>query len=305
MVDDSPLVSVAVITYNSSLYVKETLDSILAQTYCNIELVISDDHSSDDTVVICHRWITEHEARFSKAFVVESGTNTGIAMNCQRAVEQCSGEWLKLIAGDDVMLPGCISDCFEYVSSNSGVYAVFGKMLPFGSKNKMLLEAINSNLDVSFFSLSIKGQLDYLIHNRNCLPAPAAFLNLSKMRDLKISYDVRIPMMEDYPLWIQFLQNGLKLNFIDKFLVQYRVGGVSTESGRNLRYYKSTRLFRFYYQYPIWSQCNFEDAINTMVNEECEIYEQLIRVESSKAYKIGRVLIYPFHVLRRLIYGKQ
>lgn len=53
----NPLVSVIVITYNSSKYVLETLNSVAAQTYDNIELIISDDCSKDNTVEICRNWL--------------------------------------------------------------------------------------------------------------------------------------------------------------------------------------------------------------------------------------------------------
>lgn len=53
----NPLVSVIVITYNSAKYVLETLESIRVQSYQNIELIISDDCSKDNTIDICRNWI--------------------------------------------------------------------------------------------------------------------------------------------------------------------------------------------------------------------------------------------------------
>ncbi|MDR0890977.1 MAG: glycosyltransferase [Endomicrobium sp.] len=54
--ENNPLVSVCVITYNSSKYVLETLESIKTQTYQNIELIVSDDCSTDDTVEVCENY---------------------------------------------------------------------------------------------------------------------------------------------------------------------------------------------------------------------------------------------------------
>ena len=56
-----PLVSIIVITYNSAKYVLETLESAKNQTYQNIELIISDDCSIDNTVDICTRWLNENK----------------------------------------------------------------------------------------------------------------------------------------------------------------------------------------------------------------------------------------------------
>jgi alpha-1,3-rhamnosyltransferase len=61
---EQPLVSIVVITYNSSDYVLETLESAKDQTYKNIELIISDDCSTDNTVEICKNWLEENKERF-------------------------------------------------------------------------------------------------------------------------------------------------------------------------------------------------------------------------------------------------
>ena len=59
--NNNPLVSIIVITYNSAKFVLETLESAKAQTYQNIELIISDDGSTDNTVQICREWLKNNE----------------------------------------------------------------------------------------------------------------------------------------------------------------------------------------------------------------------------------------------------
>ena len=66
MQEGNPLVSIIVITYNSSKYVLETLESAKAQTYQNIELIVTDDCSNDNTVEICRKWIEENKERFQE-----------------------------------------------------------------------------------------------------------------------------------------------------------------------------------------------------------------------------------------------
>ena len=108
MEEKMPLVSVAVITYNSSKYVLDTLESIKAQTYKNIELIISDDSSTDNTMQLCKDWCDQNKDRFVRIQVIEPEKNTGVAANCNRAEAACEGDWVKLIAGDDMLLPDCI-----------------------------------------------------------------------------------------------------------------------------------------------------------------------------------------------------
>ena len=61
---NNPLVSIIVVTYNSSLYVRETLESAKRQSYRNLELIVTDDASKDDTVKICREWIENNKNRF-------------------------------------------------------------------------------------------------------------------------------------------------------------------------------------------------------------------------------------------------
>ena len=62
-----PLVSVVVVTYNSARYVEQTLDSVLAQTYRGpIELIVSDDGSTDNTLKVCNEWIALYGNSFTR-----------------------------------------------------------------------------------------------------------------------------------------------------------------------------------------------------------------------------------------------
>ena len=84
---ENPLVSIIVITYNSSKYVLETLESAKAQTYQNIELIISDDGSQDETVELCEKWLAENKDRFIDSQIITVEKNTGIPANCNRGVK--------------------------------------------------------------------------------------------------------------------------------------------------------------------------------------------------------------------------
>ncbi len=110
---DFQLVSIAVIIYNSSKYVVEMLESVKAQTYANIELIISDDHSTDDTVNVCQQWIEKNKEKFIRTDLITTPENKGVSANCtncNRGIKAAQGEWIKFIAGDDILLPECIED---------------------------------------------------------------------------------------------------------------------------------------------------------------------------------------------------
>ncbi len=95
-------VSVVICCYNQQGFIRETVDSVLAQTYPNIEIIISDDGSTDATPSILQDYAQRHP---DKIKVVLSSSNTGIPANINRGMAQRTGELTAWLDGDDVMLP--------------------------------------------------------------------------------------------------------------------------------------------------------------------------------------------------------
>lgn len=274
MEEKKPLVSVAVITYNSSKYVLETLESIKGQTYHNIELIISDDCSPDNTVQICKDWIEKNKARFVRTQIVTVEKNTGVSANCNRAEDACKGEWVKLIAGDDLLLPDCIETYIEYVSTNLDVLCVFSRVEVFGDNKVVIDNFKNVIFDYSFFQLTYEKQYEWLIDGRpQPIPAATFFYNKNKFKEIgEKGFDIRIPMLEDWPKWIRLMEKKVKFCFIDKVLVRYRVSGESICSGDKYKkpFRKSLALLFVYYQYKPFKRIKgrfaaYSRYINSMI----------------------------------------
>lgn len=249
--EDLPLVSVPVITYNSANTVIETLESIKAQTYPNIELIISDDCSTDNTVVVCSEWLEKNKGRFVRTELLRAEKNTGVAGNCNRAGTACKGEWIQGIAGDDIMLPNCVQDCMDYVKEHSDVIYLFGRMEGFGRPQEEVDEYMNRCFDYSFFDLSAEEQYHRLVFKGNCIPAPTLCVNRLKSAALNITNDERIPMVEDYPKWMNVTKIGVRLHGLDKTTVRYRLSenSISTTTAPSLRAKQSTALIYIYYKF--------------------------------------------------------
>ena len=310
MNNNQPLVSVPVITYNSAKFVLETLESIKAQTYQNIELIISDDCSTDNTVELCKQWVEQNKNRFVRTQIITSEVNTGVSANLNRAEDACQGEWVKGIAGDDLLMPNCIADCVEYVQQHPNVIYLFGRIEVFGAseeQNKYFSEKV---FDYSFFDLDVDGQLDRLVFVENCVPASTCFYNRKKSIVLGVRNDERIPLLEDWPKWISVLEKGVKLEFMDKVVVKYRIhdGSLSTSSRPSINSRRSFILFELYYRYPRWQAKNREEAASRMVQEYVDLYEALILAEkeainarSSYAYRLGVFLLKPLKKMKQLL----
>ena len=304
--ESMPLVSVPVITYNSSKYVLETLESIKAQTYQNIELVVSDDCSTDNTVEICRRWIEKNKERFVRVEMLESPVNTGVSANGNRAEAACHGEWIKVIAGDDMLISDCIETFVTYALSHPSSIYIFGRIQPFGVNEKRCQE-VNSWFDYSFFSMPIEDQIHRLTFIGNCIPASTAFYNRNAVTELGVVNDERISLLEDWPKWINLLRKGVRFHFIDQELVKYRIGGISN-SAQSISYFTSKRQVFFYYQYPELLKENAEFAVNKAIEmervlfvENMDLRNQLTRIRKSLIYQIYSKTIYP---IKSLIYKR-
>lgn len=162
-IDNQPLVSVHVFTYNSSKTVVETLGSIYNQTYPNLELIVSDDCSPDNTVEICREWIETHKDRFVRTKLLTFEKNTGVSANMNRGADACQGEWVKDIAGDDILLPDCVETYVDYVREHPDAVCVFANVEVFGDdeEDKRFMEEYYS-IEEEFFSWSIEEQYDYI-----------------------------------------------------------------------------------------------------------------------------------------------
>ena len=282
MEEKTPLVSVAVITYNSSKYVLETLESIKAQTYQNIELIVSDDCSTDNTIQICMEWIEKNKTRFVRTQIVTIEKNTGISANCNRAEDACQGEWVKLIAGDDLLFQDCIENFVDYIKKHKDVLCVFGKIQVFGGdfqRCQTLQNHFFRRMD-KMSVMTTQEQLNMIIEGYTP-PAPAAFKKRVISSQYKVVYDEQIPMIEDWPFWINLLKKNIHLCVMDKYVVKYRLGGVSTSTEWNsLQLFRNKRFVFFYYIWNYKYLQNSENIIRETVEFECNMYSKTIEMNN-------------------------
>lgn len=247
--NNKPLVSVPVITYNSSKFVLETLESIKAQTYQNIELIISDDCSTDNTVELCRKWVEENKERFVRTQIITSEQNTGVSANLNRAEAACQGEWVKGIAGDDLLMPDCVESCVKYVIDNPNIYFLFARVIGF-NQHGIVKDCLKDFLDDSFFLLSAEKQYERLVIHGNCLPAPTFFYNNIIKRENNLTNDESIPLCEDMPKWINLTKLGFKLYLMDKEIVKYRMHNTSlSNEGTNVLFKKSQAIIYLKYRF--------------------------------------------------------
>ena len=241
------LVSVVVVSYNSSLYITECLDSIKRQDYKNIELIVTDDCSTDNTIEVAQRWIDDNSSRFERAIIVQTEKNSGVAGNCNNGLYSVKGEWVKMIAGDDMLCENCISTYVDYVKKTDNPAVVVSDMYKLCDGEKTYLNTKFSN--IVFENSTPQKQLK-LLSKRNIILASSVFLNVNRIRKMG-GWDEDIPMCEDAPMWLNITSHGYKIHYIKQALVIYRISSGSLvqkyKKGLNkVSIYQLIVLFRKY-----------------------------------------------------------
>lgn len=235
-----PLVSVIVITYNSAKYVLETLESIKAQTYDHLELIVSDDGSKDDTVALCNRWIEENRERFQRAELLTVAVNTGIPANCNRGVNAAKASWTKMIAGDDILEQGCVAGYMDFIASGSDINFVSARVTVFSDdEEKCGLVSV----DEEIFALPQRKQFQHLLTKGNFVLGPSVFFNLDIIKNLG-GFDERYRLIEDYPLFVKIYSQGYRVHFLNSSLVRYRVHDSNVSLSFNSSFSDSSQQFR-------------------------------------------------------------
>lgn len=219
------LVSIIVITYNSSKTVIETLESVKQQTYKNIELIISDDCSKDNTYEICQKWLSQNSDWFVSTRLTQTEHNGGICFNYNNALKHAEGEWVKYIAGDDELMPFCIEKLVERTKENTDKFLI-SKQQHFCSSNPNLgIYPVDlSPYEKKFKDIKerIKFQEKYLLRAATKIPGPTLFLHRETLLKLG-GFEEKYPFIEDFPLAMRYLKNGLPIGCVNLPLIYYRV----------------------------------------------------------------------------------
>lgn len=239
-----PLITVFVITYNSSETIIEALESVKNQTYPNIELIISDDCSSDETITICKDWIEKNKNSFSHVKIVTSSYNTGTAPNCNRAIKASSGVWLKVLAGDDKLLPTCLEENYKYALIENETDIIFSKTHFFGV-DKDFVAKVKSQIETEFYpKIKLNQKKQYYANLKDFyLPGPTIFFS-RKLYDQIKGYDENYPFNEEDSFAFRLLEKGYHIKFLDKELYSYRVDHNSLCRGENKSiHYKGREKF--------------------------------------------------------------
>lgn len=315
-----PLVTIAVLTYNSSEYVLETLESVKRQTYPNIELIISDDGSKDDTVSKCRNWLEENKGRFVDVKLIAE-KNIGVSGNTNRALYKANGEWFKDLAGDDILPTDAVENHLSFIEAHPNVNYFFGKEIFFyGSFSDSNFRPKRMPFRYVFFGEGVTAKRQYNLLTRLFFGAPTASFGRTSAIKSVGGYNERIPLTEDGPLYLALTKAGYKLGYMDVFSVYRRIHSRSATQTVADNAILSTAEVNNYMNYswwdlqaenstPFWKRMYVISTFlwrkviengNDKRSFKCRFYDFLRRILNP--YKYNMIVLYIEEFICRLIH---
>lgn len=222
-----PKVSVIIPTYNQINFVEETINSVLSQSYQNLEIIITDDGSTDGTQKI----LLEYELKYpDKIKVILSSINTGIASNINRGLEAVTGEYIAWLGGDDLMLPEKIKKQVELLQSRPDAVGCCHEAEVFESESSETL---------GLFSELYNGKSGFkeggieLLFDPGYLMLPSTIMIRSECCPAH-GFDERLKYSNDWLFDIEVFRQG-KCVVINEVLAKYRRHSHNVTSSSSLK----------------------------------------------------------------------
>jgi glycosyltransferase involved in cell wall biosynthesis len=223
-----PLVSVVTPSFNMARYLPETLDSILAQDYPNLEVIVIDGGSSDETPRIL--------AGYGNRVRSFTGKDKGPSDAAHRGFLEARGEIFVWLNADDTFLPGAIRTAAAYLNAHQEVDVVYGEGWWIDENGRVISRYPTLPWDSK-------------VLERDCfICQPAAFMRASSYRRCPLDPDINRSF--DYDLWIRMAKQGFRFDAIPDYLANSRMhSGAKTIYEREAVFDASIDLLKRHYGY--------------------------------------------------------
>ena len=225
-----PKVSICIPTYNGEAFIEETIKSAIAQTYSNIELIISDDGSTDRTIAIAQTFQSQTTADFR----IILHRNYGLSQNWNFCISQATGEYIKFLFQDDLLEPECIEKMVALAQQNPEIGMVFSPRaitIAEDESHPILRKASQSIKDLhkSWSNLKSIQPGKELLADTNCLSnpinkigEPSTVLIAARVFAEIGLFDSGLSQYVDLDMWWRIMGN-YHIGFVDEKLSSLRI----------------------------------------------------------------------------------
>ena len=217
MQSNFPLISIITPSFNKGEFIEETIESIQNQTYTNIEHIIMDGLSSDQTISI----LKKYEKKISWISKKDSGQTDAI----NKGLIRSQGVILAYLNADDTYLPNTIETIVNYFSSHPDIDLVYGDIIHINEKSE----------EIEYIKTGQIQFLDYLC-GRFYLPQPTIFFRRNVFEKLGL-FDINLDLAMDLDYWITVLSE-CRVDYIPQYLAKARIYPDAKSSALKYRYLK-------------------------------------------------------------------
>ena len=273
---DTPLVTIAIPCYNHAVFVQDSIRSVINQTYKNIELIIIDDGSTDQSVNKIKEMLIECEQRFTR-FEFRDRPNKGLCNTLNEALEWAQGDYFCVIASDDQMLPEKTS--LQISSFKSDTVGVFGGVNIINNTNQILSSRVREYSETGF---------EDILLNKHDLPASSQMFKTDILRQVG-GYNPNVKV-EDWDLLLRMSKLNKKMVYIPQLLINYRKHDSNISSDNTFMYTEMIKILDQYVDEPKYAQALYIVKKRLLVNP-------MKKISKLKAFflKIKILLEYKFN----------
>lgn len=210
---DNAEVSICIPVYNAEKYIKETIESILSQSFENFELIIFDNNSTDNTVNIIK---TFNDKRIK---LYKNDINLGMVKNWNECVKKINGKYIHFVCSDDILYKDCIKEKINLIKQHSDVVMVVSNTDIINSDGRKIFTRKFCK-KTKILSGEKIAKKSFRTRNLFGEPSNVLFKNLTKE---KIGYfNEKLSYTPDWEYWLRLTKHG-NVAFIAKALTKYRV----------------------------------------------------------------------------------
>lgn len=212
----SVTISIIMPAFNSSKYIATTIESVLAQTFNDFELLIIDDGSTDNTSEIVN-----HYCKLDTRITLLCQKNQGVSYARNQGLELAKGEYIAFLDSDDQWLPNKLEVHIQHFAKSSNLGISFGRIEFMSFNGKPTGKLSNSQL----FQITPKD-----LYYENLIVTPSNAVVRRAVIDSVGNFDSNLSGTEDAELFLRVAHKGWKVEGINQVLVRYRTNQVGVSS---------------------------------------------------------------------------